>query len=389
MDYSKIEWSRSCETPEITVSLSGGSLSFAKMVGAGLNFMLRRKQFSPICPEINDYRDILDDLRGRSVIFYDTLTKRGWLIDAERATLQVMLHRTKMRVNEPTTMNRFAIAVPEQASSAKWAMEVNQGVKLGKGWDATKGKETDVWFSAKVKDIREELIALADLSRSEFNRCFPRAGLNLRNKGFIGFEYKALVDTSIDPRLPMKVEPNPDCGAWPDLAYDLRAVILLAQNFQEILVPLESALLCPKFQRLPTEKSYLAVEVSRIREFIKRHGSRNWRSRLTSTDMTWIATERVFEPCDVENGKMCSCRRVQGLSKSKDLNDMGSANLCSEGAIIFGAMIPNHLRKSPPRMDEDKENLLQMADTACLRRMNGIPPPEITRDYFMPQLERD
>jgi hypothetical protein len=94
----------------------------------------------------------------------------------------------------------------------------------------------DVWFSAAVSEILEILKVLAYKPQSGYKRCFQLTNFNVGNRGIVGFEYMGLVDSSTElEHHAMKVQLGTDCGAWPDLANDLGAVILLARNFQEVL----------------------------------------------------------------------------------------------------------------------------------------------------------
>ena len=325
-------------------------MNFSKVVGLGLNFQIGRKQTSLSTQPIKDYSDILHDLRDRSVIFYDTATRRSWLIDAERATLQIILHRGKTRGKNYIAPDvKFEIANAKHAASAQSAMESNQQVKLREGWDAAKGKKMDVWFSAAVKEIWEILKALAYKAQSEYKRCFPLTDFSLGSKGFVGFEYMGLVESSAQlEQQPMKVKLDTDCGAWPDLANDLGAVILLARNFQEVLLPPDEVSLCPKFRKLPSNKSYIATEVATIQRLIKQFSAHSGQKRLTATNMEWIVSDNIFTPCNQQNGGDCSCRRVQELKKRGSLRSESLGEPWEGGAIIFGARATNRLQKEGP-----------------------------------------
>jgi hypothetical protein len=298
---------------------------------------------------MKDYKDILHDLRGRSVFLYDTATRRSWLIDAERAVLQIILHRSKIRAHDYIDPGiKFKVANHMEAGSAKSAMESNEQVRLRKGWDSAEGKEMDIWFSAIVKEIWEMLKALAFKSQSEYKRCFSLADFNLGSRGFVGFEYMGWVTSSADlEQHPMKVTLDSDCGYWPHLAHDLGAVVLLARDFQEVLSPRDEVSLCPKFRKLPSQKSYLATEVTTIRKFIEQYSVFNSQKRLSATNITWIVSENVFTPCNQQDGEDCSCKRVQELRKTSS-KKVNLGELWDGGAIIFGARFANHLMKEGP-----------------------------------------
>lgn len=288
-------------------------------------------------------------MRDRSVIFYDTATRRSWLIDAERATLQIILHRSKTRGKNFIAPDvKFEIANAKQAASARSAMESNQQVKLREGWDAIKGKKIDIWFSASVKELWEILKALAYKAQSEYKRCFHFADIGVGNKGFVGFEYMGLVESSAElEQQPMKVKLDTDCGEWPDLANDLGAVVLLARNFQEVLLPPDEVTLCPKFRKLPSNKSYIATEVATIRKLIKQFSAHSGQKRLTATNIGWIVSKDIFTPCNQQNGGECFCRRVQELRKLSGSRSESLGEPWEGGAIIFGARVTNRLQKGP------------------------------------------
>lgn len=58
---------------------------------------MNEKQYAQEVRDLDNYDENIQDLKDRSVILYDTLTQRGWLLDAERATLQILLHRYRKK----------------------------------------------------------------------------------------------------------------------------------------------------------------------------------------------------------------------------------------------------------------------------------------------------
>jgi hypothetical protein len=162
----------------------------------------------------------------------------------------------------------------------------------------------------------------------------------------MGFEYMGLVGFSTElEHQAMKVQLDTDCGAWPDLANDLGAVVLLTRNFQEVLSLRDKELLYPNFRRLPLEKSYLATEVITIRKLLERFSTDSVQKQLAATNMTWIVSENVFAPCDQQNGASCSCKRVQELSKTCHSKSQTLGEPWDHGAIIFDAKVTNRLQK--------------------------------------------
>ncbi|KAI0538672.1 hypothetical protein GGR58DRAFT_467599 [Xylaria digitata] len=344
MNYNGISWSKRSETPYRTISVSGITVSLSKMVGIAVPFVIAWRQYTPPKRELIEYSDIIAALRATNIILYDTHSRRGWHIDAERAVLQILHHRSKIRngyIDEPGTLN---MGTPVHPGSVQTAIERNERLRLrGRAWNAGKGEQVDVWFSGEVKEIMDILMELQRMAREEYNRCVRDniiSHTRISHTHLIGFEYMAPVDST--EQKAMKVELDSGCGSWPNFANDISAVVSLAKSFPEILLPRWPRALCQHYQKLPSGKSYLAMEVKAIKELLNRHSDGERPGRLTANDMFLVTPMITFDYDCNHKAHNCPCKRVQELERNRRNRNNEIADLTQEffpganGAFIFG-----------------------------------------------------
>ena len=294
-----------------------------------------------------------------NVILYDTETHRGWLIDGERAVLHILLHRSKIKETDYESGKELCFACPREMSSVREAMKTNREALWRKGFDPESGKSMEVIFSSLVKEALEVLRGLAAVAKRDYKKSTHRENFGMERKTIVGFEYMDMVRSPSElENHPLELKLEGDCGKWPELAEDINAVFLLARNFQEILIPYEESKLCPKFRKLPCERSYLAAEAGIIQRFLvqcQRSASNCW--RLTRRDMTWIPSEDPFSICPNHNKGLCSCSRIQTLKRAQNMKigiSRDSWTSWENGAIIFGSTSDSFIQKlfSTPRQKQ-------------------------------------
>ena len=352
IDYTRIKWARASQTPERSVSLTGISFNISKIFGSTTTFTVGQKQYAQEVQELDNYDENIRDLRNRSVILYDTLTQRGWLLDAERATLQILLHRCKTRQGG----QGIDFGLISEPLDVRSVMITNRKLKLWEDWDSTKNEKKDVFFAAEVKKIREKLLKLAIQSQSEYRRLSS-------SKKVVGFEYRGVVETpeNLDS---LMVNLDSTCGAWPRIAHrQLYATVLFGYGFQEILVPKQNAGLCLRYRRMPSNKSYLAAETETIRKLIQ------------TMALSLISTDSLFPTCAHPNDDetRCSCVRVQAIKTGTSMNPKIYQDICSHsGAIIIGERIPKQL-SLPKSTDQKPVAVSELAERASNLAQLVIP----------------
>jgi hypothetical protein len=108
-------------------------------------------------------------------------------------------------------------------------------------------------------------------------------------------------------------------GGWQKLIHDVKAIVLFAQGFGELIGPISSPGLCPRWRSLPKGKDYMASGVPLLKRLCEEAGSSSPYLHLTPTKLQWHSKSLLFENCrSIDNtNKACSCDRLQQvISKS-------------------------------------------------------------------------
>lgn len=338
--HTDIEWSSSNEIPSTSFTPTNVTVSFSQYLGLSMSFAINRRNISLAVNKYPEYHDILHELSDRLVVLYDTADHRGWLIDAERAVLQILLHSSKVRPGYWKSDVRFEVARSDQAKSVHAAMCRNGKLIMREGLDAETGKFREVPFSRTVKELWEKLRNLADIAKEHYQKSLHSSDLGFGKRAIYGFEYMGLVhSTGQAEKHPMKARLMSHCGQWPDLTDSLGAAVLLGRNFGELMSPGPNAAICPRFQTLPSSMSYLAADAKIIKRLLDRHSSPQTPWRLTATNMVWMVIQDPFKNCKNHPSSCCSCNVVQRVKKANNCTNLikrDSLSQWEEGAVIFG-----------------------------------------------------
>ena len=295
-------------------------------------------------------------------VLYDTSCHRGWMIDAERAVLQLLLHRSMYYPNLFEKVHKFYAAVPDNSMSVRHAMRENGGQIVREDRDLFVGEKQAISFSREVKNLWEKLGHLARTANNEYRKSFHLSDIGLSSRAVYGFEYNALVGSSgLSEQFVLRQKLVKGHGHWPDLVGDLGSLILFGKDFGDLIQP--ASPVCPNFQSLPSGSSFLAADARLIHRILQEHRHFRARWRLTSSNMTWIATTYAFENCchqtinRFKKGIRCTCNPVQELKRT-DKHD-NKPNLEGEkwknGALIFGERRAALLKRSITQ-DQTSEN---------------------------------
>jgi hypothetical protein len=322
---------------------------------------INRRNFSPLINKKPDYFDILDGLRDMKVVLFDTETSRGWLLDAERVVLQIILHCYQERPDRFKTGAEIAYAQPHEPDSVRMAMEENRKALIREGIDAATGEEKEIPFTKMVKEVWEKLRVLGGIARKEAKEAMHSADFGMGNKVLYGFDYRGLVESMGQHEIhPMRQRLMADCGQWPDMIDDLEATVLLGRNFPEILLPRDKAILCQRFYRLPSNMSYLAADAGIIDRLLVRWSRPENPWRLTKSGFTWLVTEDPFEYCVTQRTDQCSCDPIQELQQAervKKILEKEALRQWKAGALIFGRKrhrLKRKARKSWSHISHDR-----------------------------------
>ena len=353
-------------------------------------FTINRRNISPLINKDPDYFDILHELSEMSVIFYDSVTERAWLIDAERAVLQILLHSHQARPGHFKPGISLAFARHDDPKSVHAVMVKNGTTVVRDGLDAETGEQRNIPFSKPVKDLWEKLKNLGNIAQDQYQKSLHSADFHIGKRVLYGFEYLGLVHSTAElEKHPMKKRLVPGCGQWPDLADSLGATILLGDNFQEILLPRPESILCRGIDRLPSGMSYLAADAQILHRLMDRHGKRDNLFRLTPSDLTWMV-ESPFPTCTTRHVDYCSCNVVQELKRTRIVRDSGTANTLGSwqnGAIIFGNRSyrlkkRKHGAEFQPRLPPPPERALLGEMSTREITAEPIPLEDPAQDFF-------
>ena len=336
----EISWSSLPEAPSTTFTPSNVAVTFSRYLGLGLTFTINRRNIPPLVNKDPDYHDILHELSEMSVVFYDNATDRAWLIDAERAVLQILQHSYRARPGHFKPGVDLAFARHDDHTESVRAVMMANGTKvIRESLDAETGQKRNITFSKSVKDLWEKLKNLRNIAQEEYQKSLHSSDFHLGKRALYGFEYMGLVQSTAElEKHPVKTRLMSGCSQWPDLTDSLGATVLVGKNFQEILLPQPGSVVCPDFYRPPSGMSYLGADARIIHRLADRHGARGHLFRLTPSDLTWTV-ESPFSTCTAQDVGYCSCNLIQELKRVRNIRDTETTDTLGSwqnGAIIFG-----------------------------------------------------
>lgn len=308
------------QVSERSFTPTGFQFSISKIVGVSVPFAIAPTQFAPQVQKLELYEENLRDLAERNVVLYDTNTHRGWLLDAERVALQIILHRQQDEVYDKDAL--LDVATPD--CKVRAVMMANRMKKLGKDTDLSSMEEKDVLFALEVRKIREKLVQLALAAQVEFRRISQSVG---SRRKVIGFEYIDLVRAP-EIAKPLSNTLKSSYGEWTKFAHSqLCATVLFAKDFQEILQPRDVSKICRSYRRVPSHGSYLAAETSLVKKLVETQAL-----SITGTDSLYPTCNNLHD-----ESSQCGCIRVQSMRQGNATSAEILADLDEEhGALIFG-----------------------------------------------------
>ncbi|KAH9864278.1 hypothetical protein J1614_010212 [Plenodomus biglobosus] len=320
---SKIQPSKSDLAPKRTIALTSFGASVSKIIGFTIGFTIAETQFAPPIRSLSTYPKVLCDLAERNIILYDTATQRGWLVDAERAVYQILLHRAQGGQYGEDVMLEYLAS----EDNIRSIMELNGKKELGKPLNMESMANEAIYFAAEVGKIRDKLCEWAFAGQAEYLRINKDPCYQV---GVVGFEYRNVVDVP-EIATPLWQKLRNSSGGWPKIAHhQLCATILFAKGFQEIFLPSNTKSLCGLFHTAPSYSSFLAVETKQVQKLIA----------SKSLAIHGCDYDSLYPRCTSSQDRPfnCNCKRVWdlhtgGTTPSRIQEELESTN----GAIILGS----------------------------------------------------
>lgn len=332
-NYENIHYSAATDI-ESTTKCAGGSLGFQQFGTAALDFKFGLKEGKYHFKRDGPYRNIVSWAEKTPIVLYDTAERRGWLVPAS----DVMLHIAQCRHRrEPFEIAGKRITLDTSIPPNLTAKEVllrNASVKLSD--DDGHMFKTEI---ANIWSLLDFLIA-ENVAREQQN---PGTAV----EGFWcdilhGFEFNAVVEQH-SPYHQKQVRLSTTNGGWPLLAKDIDALVLLANGFEDIIVPAAedgNNGLCRSWRWVPKGNDYMATSTSMLRKLYDRAGYPLDRRYLTSTSkkLQWHrGTSMLFDPCESLRLDKCRCNRLQQILPRSTIGKIVPPDsIDNQGAVIFG-----------------------------------------------------
>ena len=332
-NYENIHYSTATDTKS-PVKCAKASLGFQQFGMAALDFEFGATEGKCHFKRDGPYRNIVTWAEKTPVVLYDTAEQRGWLVPASEIMLHIMQCRHQ---KEPFEVDGKRITLDTNVavhSSAKEVLLKNMSTRLSDDEDHTfKNEIASIW------SLFEFLIA-ENVAREQ-----KSSGYAIKSTwGDIlhGFEFNAVVEQH-SPFRQKQTKLLDTNGGWPLLSQDIDALILLANGFEDIIVPAveqSNNRLCRSWQYVPKGKDFLATSTPLLKRLYERAGYPLDRKFLTSTKakLQWHQGSSIlFESCAESKLERCHCNRLQQiLPKSTVTSIVPPEYIVDQGAVIFG-----------------------------------------------------
>jgi hypothetical protein len=327
-NFENIDYSGAVDV-DSALRCAGGSLGFQQFGMASLDIKLGAKDGKCHFQRSGPYQRIISAAERTPVVLYDKGERRGWLVPASGVMLHVAQHRHWL---EPFTVDGRHTKPDTNCppgTSAKDILLKNSMVRLSDVDEYT--------FKDMILNIWSLLEFLVDQNviRDRNSSGAPIKG-SLREY-LHGFEFKAVVEERSPFRLKQTLLSKTH-GGWPELVRDIDALVLLADGFEDLILPAEegSTRLCQIWQRVPKGQDYLATSTKTLRDLYDVAGCRLNRKYLTSTQLLWHQGDSLlFDDC--EETRSCRCNRLQQIVTKHAIGTITPpGSLADDGAVIFG-----------------------------------------------------
>ncbi|OJD39051.1 pfs domain protein [Diplodia corticola] len=355
VNYENIHYSGAKDASQ-RLSITGGAIGFQQFGAGQIDFKLGAKEGKFHFQRVGGpYKRIISVAEKTPVVLYDTAEKRGWLFSASA----VILHIAQTRhYEDPTNDEGEPIKLFSKDTSTCSARErlLQDAGNLLSNSDGyhLKNMILDIW--SLLEYLLDQTVRIDTAPGAT-----PKATLR---DTLCGFEFKAVVEE----RSPFRLKSRPiekTSGGWPALVKDIDALVLFANGFEDLILPLTTATttagsatlsttrschpLCHRYRTVPKGLDYLAATVSALIDLYDVTGCPLARNHLTSSSkLQWhvggevSSTNNLFGPCTMPSDFRCRCERLSQVvpdtaigtivGPSADLN----AYAARGAATIFG-----------------------------------------------------
>lgn len=329
-NYENIDYSAAADATS-GLRCAGGSFGFQQIGMAALDFKFGVKDGKCHLKRDGPYQSIVSAAEKTRVVLYDTGEQRAWLVAASDVMLHMVQHRHWL---EPFEVDGKSIKLDTNVpvgSSAKAILLKNGSFRLS---DTSEYNFKDV-----ILNIWSVLERLLDEHVAR-DRNSPGISINGTLREFLfGYEFKAVVEE----RSPMSLKRTPlgkSNGGWLQLVQDIDALVLLADGFEDLIVPANqrNTDICRLWQRVPKGQDYLATNTRMLNDLFNVAGCRLTHKYLTSSKLQWHQGDSIlFDDCRDSTAANCRCNRLQRIYPESSLCKIQPPQgIVDNGAVIFG-----------------------------------------------------
>jgi len=323
------------DPPGSNLVLEKATITGGKILGGSATFGRghHRDQIYNASGQVGFRTEVLQ-LREMYVVLFDTLSRRGWLVDG----ISALLHITSTQVRD----RRFLqMCDNPQEVSIRYAHHQRGGddafetiCKLGNE-EITLWEEFTKRTTTKKKDSEGNMVGepehlydtwslkhqfrenIQTLNKIYAHQARPLSGVDIRltdRKRLEGWSFRNVVDR------PILIEPKTvylqdDSGGWVEYTRQFHAATLLGANFGELIQPRRhgSQPPCCVWDTVPIGRDLLTVSYTTLREIAEKGGAMKHFPKKVTSDIRWHQAHYLFEPdCASWDGKP-PCDRIQEL----------------------------------------------------------------------------
>lgn len=307
------------------------------------------------------YTPKLEWIHDKYIVLWDEKCKRGWLLNGTTALLHLSRAALKHKQEGPFKSSLlFESESMEEATerlTAESAIKVltnENNMKLKIYRDKSQYNEIILRRGADREEViyeeKENFYRFQDLVDDLYNNLEKMVEYQASATNKDGVSLKCRVRKHLDGWEFDDIIKNKDCHprvatleamgqGWINLVTDIGAVVILGNNFGEIIRPSSTETTCDRWSQMPKDRYYLGACVSDLTNIMRSHGEEGGEQLRLTNNISWHNSDKTFGQCQCK-GKASPHHSdlVQELRKSKDsrgIPSAGSRTLKPRGAVIF------------------------------------------------------
>ncbi|TKA61242.1 hypothetical protein B0A55_12217, partial [Friedmanniomyces simplex] len=400
-------------------SLGNLNISISKLVGVSTTFVKGKKDIPVALRGNRSYKDKVKSAGDWTAMFYDSLSRRAWLLDSASALLHIsrawlVSHKSDLNLhalaNADEDDGTELLSVLNDIGGFKWPgqfdgrqsallalyndyngrlrlwrneraeTETTRDVETGKV--TTNLKTTVTW--TRWRDIVEEKYGSLEIMHDHIvrSRYCPTADVKLPfgDRTLEGYEFRDIV-SGATPLEPHVTELLPSAGAWPGWCVKSSFIPIFGSDFGELIKPAATSneQRCGKMSLFPTDLDYLATPVSILASMNGKTHTGEAGCISLGDSATWKDPESSLRKCHCEQGacQVNVARLYTGSVKIRkpgpDIPPEAIWTRYGRGAVIFGDQ-PAHLSKTrttpreyvaPSRLRRSRQQICSSSNDAA------------------------